>query len=492
MSPAGAHGRGTRARFLVNVRTSTMAPAFVDRLRPAGFLVAPAYLTAATRVAATRAAARRPVLVDNGLFDDVGQIASDLGATAAGVLAGLTDRSGGSIDAKDALATHLSPGSRHEVASLVRQVADRARAARAGLDLPGQRAVRPRGVIGAEDITAATLLRLGVEVDLVPGGRARLRRMNEAVAQHAIDDAAALASRAPGDRPGLRAFPVASAHDYDTAVDAGRTFAAAGLDAAAMGFGAFMADDTYTRQVKLRGRRRDLVANLPARYVRTALVARGFWDGWAEQTGGGAPSAFHFLGLGAPIMLGVVALAGHATPELTYDATSPIRDAVEGALYLDDPAPLKSRTRRVAALLMDQPGYRWRCRCPFCTRYLASHPFDMSAAASWRGRHPHRPIQAIDLRPPSTLATALPLLAEPRGGPERAAVDVARSGHNHWVLQRICRAIAAHGATRGQLAGWLDDVVTAYEQTTNADSFAAAVRTGLVIAETGDLPRPGR
>jgi len=283
---------------------------------------------------------------------------------------------------------------------------------------------------------------------------------------------------------------VATAHDYDTAFDAGRAFAGAGLTAAAMGFGAYMADDTYTTTYKIAGRRHSLSRRLPQRYLRTILVARGFWDGWAAQTGGDAPAAFHFLGLGAPIMLGLVCLVAHRTDQITFDATSPIRDAVEGTLYTDEPAPLKTRTRRIAALMVDQPAYRWPCRCPFCTAYLSLHPFDRSAATQWRTNNPGRPITASDLAGSAPLAAALPLLAEPAGGTARKELDNARIGHNHWVLQRICTDIRNHSIPSADLTARLDEVVSNYEATTNADSFASAVRAAFTLAATGTLTTP--
>lgn len=478
--------KAVNSRFLVNLRTSTMQPAFIASLRPAGYLVAPAYLTRATRDFAQTAGARRAVMVDNGLFDDVGQIAAKFQQEADGVLSALTDRSGRPIAPQDAAASHLSAHSRRRVAELARRVARDTAAASPGLPLAEQLALRPTGLIGVEDITGATMLRLGLDAALLANGRTQLRQRNVAVARRAIEaTSAAHAPTAPVPRPLFQYYPVASAHDYDTAFDAGRAFAAAGLTSAAMGFGAYMADDTYTTTYKMAGRRRQLPRRLPQRYLRTILVARGFWDGWAEQTGGDAPAAFHFLGLGAPIMLGLVCLAAHGTKRITFDATSPIRDAVEGSLYTDNPAPLKSRTRRIAARLVDEPAYQWPCRCPFCTTYLQLHPFDRSAAAQWRANNPGRPIIAGDLNGSAPLAAALPLLSEPSGGAERKDVDTARVGHNHWVLQRICNDIGKHSTTRTSLAVRLDEVVRNYEATTNADSFASAVRAAYTLAATG-------
>jgi hypothetical protein len=428
------------------------------------------------------------MLVDNGRFDDVGRIAADYAVEAAAALAPIlrAGQAGGGATSNrrpSARWTELSARSQRRLAGLAQRIAKSATAAHPGLDLSEQLALGPSHVIGVEDITAASWLRLGLDVDLHSDARADLRRRNRAVARAA----AAIVSDGSAALGPVQYLPVASAMDYDTAFDAARVFAASGLSGAATGFGAYMADDTYVDRFKRDGRWRTLPTRVPQRYLRTIVVALGFWDGWAAETRGKAPAHFHFLGLGAPIMLGLVALVAHGSDELTFDATSPIRDAVEGTIYTHLPTPLKLRTRVLAVRLMEDPAFRWRCKCPFCRSYLAQHPFDREAGFRWRSRNPARPLTAADLRGGTTLGRAFPLLAEPRGGKARADVDRARIGHNHWTIERIVADINKH-RTRGQLAGRQDELVALYTERTNADSFARAVRIAFSLAATGDLP----
>jgi hypothetical protein len=184
-------------------------------------------------------------------------------------------------------------------------------------------------------------------------------------------------------------------------------------------------------------------------------------------------------------MLGLAALAGHATADITFDATSPIRDAAEGTMYLVDPAPLKARTRSLAARLVDEQQFGWPCGCPFCITYLTARPLDLDAARAWRRARPRRPITAADLSAGTPLARALPLLSEPNGGPERRAVDLARIGHNHWVMQRILARVNEHASSRAALAAYEREVITAYGETTNSDRFADAVKAAYgIVADT--------
>src|SRR5207245_2102844 len=122
--------------------------------------------------------------------------------------------------------------------------------------------------------------------------------------------------------------------------------------------------DNQSDFLELEGRTVSLPHRVPTRYLRTVAVARGFWDGYRAHAGA-SPKAFHFLGLGTPIMMPLVALCGWGTAEVTYDAMSPILDAVEGTLYTSRPAYLKVRARKVAYKLAGTPRAVWNCPCPF-------------------------------------------------------------------------------------------------------------------------------
>ena len=52
----------------------------------------------------------------------------------------------------------------------------------------------------------------------------------------------------------------------------------------------------------------------------------------------------------------------------------------------------------------------------------------------------------------------------------------------------MCNDIRKHSTTRTALTVRLDEVVSKYEDTTNADSFAIAVRAAYTLAATGRFP----
>jgi hypothetical protein len=181
-------------------------------------------------------------------------------------------------------------------------------------------------------------------------------------------------------------------------------------------------------------------------------------------------------------MLAPIALAAWGTRLVSYDATSPIKDAVQGTLYFSRPAQLKVRTRRAAYRLASQEGAKWRCPCPFCRRFAVRHPFDYSAGRKWFSRTRAMAVEAKDLRPGGGLFGAYPLLAEPATGALRKEVDNARMSHNHWALIKTLAAIGRAAESRESLAAHLERSVAAYERHTSADHYAAAVRLAFGIA----------
>src|SRR5918995_3639684 len=217
--------------FLPNLRALTIDTTFRRRLRPEGYLAPPAYLTKDLRERARRLRGDGRLLVaDNGLFDDIGNLAEAFAEDSERIESALKERSK-ELD-RPIRAVDLNASAKSKIADLAR----RAGAATAGVNpeaaLAEQMTLSPSGVIGVEDITAALWLRLGLD-GRVPGDRREeLRRRNRAVAKRAAEVVAS------GVANGTRYHAVASAVDYDTAFDAGREFAAAGVRAAAMGFGA--------------------------------------------------------------------------------------------------------------------------------------------------------------------------------------------------------------------------------------------------------------
>src|SRR5262249_9266875 len=148
-------------------------------------------------------------------------------------------------------------------------------------------------------------------------------------------------------------------------------------------------------------------------------------------------------------------------------------------------------TRRAAEHLARGEWDRGRCPCPFCRDFLRRHPFDYALGRSWAAaRGAAADVTGAELGPTGALFAAYPLLSEPGPGPLRTEVNGARSGHNHWVLQRVVADVRRYGRTRASVERQVRTVVNAYARATKGEEYAEAVRTSFDIV-TGSRYGPG-
>lgn len=474
-----------KPRFVHNLKPDAVQAAVSGMSDPAGFLISPGNAVGQS-LELTRFVRGRgwDLLVDNGNFDHLTPIARQFAVEARALRREVTriERGLGHTVRNGELPGPLTARYRG-LATRVRRAAVAAVPPDTEL-LAAQEVLDPTAVVGVEDLTMACWLRLDIEPEYLDRSRGSYRRLNRSVARRATAAVAGLPPRLAGAH-----LPVASAMSFNTAKDAGREFAAAGLTGIAMGFGAYMADDHYT-DFLLRDRRRiDLGANLPQRYTRTVAAAVGFWEGY-EEVAGQPPQRFHFLGIGAPIMIAVLTLAAAGTPEVSFDATSPILDATQGGtIYSDRPAHLKLRTRKVAHRLAREPALTWECPCPFCTDFTGRHPFDYPAGQAWFAATGAAAVSTADLQPAGALFAAYPLLAEPRAGELRREVNFARVGHNHWIIDRLMTSLS-RADDDGRLRVRVTNIVRDYQDRTTP-VFARALGLALALALGDPVPAPG-
>jgi len=470
----------TSRHFFLNLRRDVTDAFTRDALAPHGYLVPPQRVGPTLRSLAGDVSQRGyETLVDNGNFAVLGRVRKRH-AIAAGEISNavraLEERLGRSARRRD-IPTGLRAQLKALVSEATASVAELVPTA--GDQLARQLTLTPSRLIGVEDIVPACLLALDIEPRLGGSDRSSLRRRNTAVAR----GASAACSTLPRE---LRRqyFPVASANSFNTAHDAGRIFASHGHRRIAMGFGAYMADSNYVDHFRVGRSTTTLKRRIPNRYLRTVLVARGFWEGYVSELGK-PPLAFHFLGLGAPIMLPLVSLVAWGTPELTFDATSPVKDATRGGtLYVSKPAYLKVRTRKVALKLVTTDR-EWDCPCPYCQDFIRRHPFQYREARRVWQTIGREAVVAADLTEGGPLFGLMPLLSEPRGGYLRKAVNFTRTGHNHWAMFEVLRELDGAGARKTQARRHVAEVVESYRRVTSP-VFSFALDVAFSVA-TGAL-----
>lgn len=456
-------------RFLVNLRAETATAEFRDRVRPYGWLLPPAYSSAAT-LAYAKAEAKRGVLVlaDNGLFDDLSRIATDLDADAApvrAVLERLRDQVGGPPTRSEV------PGPLRTAARDLAELVDTQTAPLRDGHGPRSASLAALGstaFVGAEDPGPGVWVRLGIGPEGLGLLADEWRALGRRIARAAVAD--------KGDIPaGIGYLAVASPLDEASARFFGGEFGRAGLRDMAIGFGALMADRRFGSRVVVNHRALPLPGNLPASYIGGVVVLRAFLDAYRRRAGG-PPNRLHLLGLGSPIMIGLAALICRDVPLVTVDATSPIRDASFGTLYSNRPTLLKLNPNQVAAkILSDRRRAGWTCTCGSCRAFHAQFPQDVVAARREWQRLGSPTDLALHLVEGTVIGDSLPLLALSRtGGSRGPSARSTRLGHNHWSLTRLCADLTWHLGNR-TLEAYMVEVIEAYTKSASP-VYADAVR----------------
>ena len=343
--------------------------------------------------------------------------------------------------------------------------------------LKQQQRINPSRFICREDILLASLIGLGVEPEYVSMPK---RFYSERNSRSAIFYKNTKELKF-GSFHGIP-YAVASAVDYDSAFEAGKKMARVKATHVAIGVGAYMLDDNSVDYFKRKRKIETLNKRIPRRYLRTTLVVKGLIDGYKEVANK-HPLGLHLLGLGAPILILLISLITSKIRTVSFDATSPIKDAVVGTIYFNRPADKKVRARVLAKIFCQDPTKKWWCKCKYCKHYLMKYPFNTRKAADWynsSGRP--KEIMATDLRGETDLSLALPLFGEPIGGQKRKDINDWRIGHNHMILETLFKELNKKSSTR-ELLPHVKDRVQKYGGSTSP-SYAEAAKIGLSIALT--------
>lgn len=360
-----------------------------------------------------------------------------------------------------------------------------------------QRAMSPTYLVGMEDLTMPVMASLSVEPEY---------------AELPLDWYRALSDRAvelgvrtrDGEFGAVGGIVFAGLHgmNFDTARQAGAAAGAANLGGIASGLVGVMKDVNAIDYRTEDGQVVSLGSKLARPYLRVLEIAAGFHIGYANATG--RRPRFHALGAGSPILIPLLALLGDKGSYTSTDSTAPILDAWSSktiSLYVSEPAILKLKAHRVAEFwLAENKG--WTCRCPYCTAFNKRHPANVDLARAWWRAQGSRRLGAEDMLAPSPLVEWMPLLSSAADATLREEAGLARTGHNHWVVQPI--EAAARSAVRDPktLRRWAARAVEKYVQYDNASPlWQASARAAWELADrtaellkdaepSGELPPP--
>ncbi|HWP95305.1 MAG TPA: hypothetical protein VN426_00485 [Syntrophomonadaceae bacterium] len=295
----------------------------------------------------------------------------------------------------------------------------------------------PERLIGPEDITIPLLMEMNIDQEYTGYSADKVNQANHLVVQRTL-----ALNRQLNDTLREACYPVAGATDYDTALEAGRSFGGAGIKAVALALGAFMSETSFTDSITINGHSYKLPESLPKNILQCALLTKGFLVGYA-QSAGTVPSRMHLLGLGSLMMITTLMAALTGIKQMTFDATSPIYDANQGVFYVNQPALLKLKSEKIAQWLATQAGAQWECNCPFCTKFTQRYPFDYAKGQKIFKDAGLAEITKEQLMGHGLLSECYFLLGGSEVSSVRRDIVAARVGHNHWMIKEMVNEINA-------------------------------------------------
>lgn len=442
-------------RFVTNLRPQTVASFENSGHQPMAWLLSIHRLTRQTESYALEAREQGlDLFADNGTSALIRQVVQKFAEPLAGLATEIRDLRRSLPDQR------RIPFPREVPDELRRMTSDAAHAvldevdalcASASLEsvLSDQLRMRPTHIIAKEHFGAACLLSLGLEREITGWGTSYFHRLNQVT----IDDWQRVVAD-PRCRD-VAVYATLSATDYNVARSVARRAAEQGVDRVAMGYAGINKDATFACSY-WQGSRYPLPGSAPRRNIRGTGIALGIRDGYRDA---GRPlRAFHALGLGATSQIPVLAACFDEDTEISMDATSPMYDSVNDRVFYDHGAGGDRRLlREIASDIVE--GGDWHFDCPFC-RYLRERfGHRPQAARDWWQASGRPSITRADLHPDEPLGAAIPTFASARGG-DTAVQTRGRTGHNHWVLDRLAAAVPDSGRRQWGLAR-LDELASA-------------------------------
>jgi hypothetical protein len=422
----------------------------------------------------------RLLVADNGNFDLIGDLIEGFKPRATELH--LARRQEERLLGHDVRPGEISPSLRDGYRALATEVGQAGRVATpvayVRAVLAAQAQIPATYLVGMEDLTVATLTGLGVAREHLGQPLSWFARLSNRAVGFAADTRAGRFGPTSGE-----VFAGLHAIDLDTAMQAGELAADAGLEGIACGLGGALSDSSFVSFRVQDGKVKELSRRVPRPYPRVLEVAAGLHLGYTRSTG--RRPRFHALGVGTPILIPLLALLGDAGTYTATDSMAPIVDAYSSmtiSLYIDDPAPMKLKTYRIAQVHLEG-GPGWDCACPVCRRFIAEHPLRWEEARGWWASEGERVLEPGDMHSPGPLAELLPLLSSPADPELRRAAGLTRIGHNHWVLRRLESSAQRAAQRSGGLRAWAAEQVERYLTSSADPGWREATRTAWQIAD---------
>ncbi|MDG1331201.1 MAG: hypothetical protein P8P74_02650 [Crocinitomicaceae bacterium] len=278
-------------------------------------------------------------------------------------------------------------------------------------------------------------------------------------------------------------FLVLHAYDYESALQASTNSLDSPKDGIAISYGGPMHSKRWINSLEIDGEMEVFEEKLPESYLIAQSLTLGIINGNPSSV------PFHILGVGTPILIAIIGYQLRHSSAVSIDSTAPFKDAMAGKLYGDKKAYIKMDMYRVAAIhLID--GTAFDSASPFFTSFESMFPSD------WDGLRDELNITSDmnfkqlgrDLEDqPEMIEKYIPFFSKMRSGSDAMMLNLrmARSGHNFWILQRICKNIIRLREDPPAFKKWIEKQVKRYKE-------IASPKWGKAVEKTFELTEKHR
>jgi hypothetical protein len=436
-----------------------------------GYLLSEHYMTAATIQLAKEVKARRNLLIsDNGNFTRIKQIAAKYDDKGLDILNTAREemRKNGVISA-DTLKR------RKDLMNLIgKESEESTQSLDIGNITKKQLSIDPDYIIGMEDFAIPAMMMSNLMHPIFePKASEVLVYQQKTLSLYSEQEKGVFGHHEK--LKGVANFLVLHAYDYESAFQASSNSLNTPKDGIAISYGGPMHSKRWINSLEIDGKVEIFEEKLPESYLIAQSLTLGIING------NPSPVPFHILGVGTPILIAIIGYQLRHSAAVSIDSTAPFKDAMAGKLYGDKKAYIKMDMYRLAALhLID--GTEFNSSSPFFKSFDAMFPSDwdglrneLNVTSDMNFKKLGRELEnRTDL-----LEKYIPFFSTMRSGtdPMMLNLRMARSGHNFWILQRICKNVVRLRKDPPAFKRWIEKQVKNYTKIASPKWAKAVVKT---------------
>ena len=460
--------------FISNLKKFNADPDYPITYKRDGYLLSEHYMTKSTRTLAQEVKQKRNLLIsDNGNFTRIKQIAAKHNNEGLNVLR----------TASKEMIDHgaVSDATQKRRDELIDLIGEECKIATESLNIrkitKKQLSINPDYMIGMEDFAIPAMMLCNLMHPVFkPRAAQVLPYQNRTLSLYRAQEQGAY-----GNEELLKKttnFLVLHAYDYASAYQAAVHSRDYPKDGIAISYGGPMLSNRWINSLELDGHMAVFKEKLPESYLIAQSLTLGIINGNPN------PIPFHILGVGTPILIALIGYQLRHASAISIDSTAPFKDAFVGTLYGDKKAYIKMNMYRVAAFHLIA-GTSFVSSTPFFKFFESKFPSD------WNGLRDKFQVSptmnykqlARDLEGrPDLIETYIPFFSKMRGGGDDMMLNlrVCRSGHNFWILRRICQNIVKRRNDPPAFKQWIERQVERYTK-------VASYKWGKTVEKTYEL-----